>query len=76
MVNQNEVSVVELRRLPPATDIETAGRALGIGRTKAYDLARKNEFPVKVLRVGNSYRVVTADLLRLLGIDQNDVNAA
>ncbi|WP_460443879.1 hypothetical protein [Amycolatopsis cihanbeyliensis] len=47
----------------------TAGRALGLGRTLAYELAKKDEFPCRVLRLGNSYRVVTADLLRVLGVE-------
>ncbi len=45
----------------------TAARILGIGRTKAYELARSGEFPCLVIRVGDLYRVSTADLLRLLG---------
>ncbi|WP_242642104.1 hypothetical protein [Lentzea alba] len=50
----------------------TAGRALGIGRTKAYELARAEDFPARVLRLGNTYRVVTADLLRLLGVEEDN----
>ncbi len=44
----------------------TAALALGIGRTKAYQLVRAGEWPTKVLRLGSRYRVVTADLRRLL----------
>lgn len=62
----------ELLELPPSVDLVTAGRALGIGRTKAYELARAEDFPARVLRLGNTYRVVTADLLRLLGIKEDD----
>lgn len=58
----------ELDRLPPVIDLATAGRALGIGRTKAYELARTGEFPCRVLRFGNSYRVPTAFLHALLGL--------
>ncbi|MFD0900192.1 DNA-binding protein [Actinomadura sediminis] len=54
----------ELAALPTTTTIETAARALG--RTRAYQLARENCFPCKVIRIGTSYRVVTADLRRLL----------
>lgn len=56
----------ELAALPTTTTIETAARALGLGRTRAYQLARDNRFPCKVIRIGTSYRVVTADLHRLL----------
>lgn len=60
----------ELMRLPPVIDLETAGRALGVGRTKAYELTQRDEFPVKILKVGTGYRVITSDLYRLLGVDR------
>ncbi|MBO2437287.1 helix-turn-helix domain-containing protein [Actinomadura nitritigenes] len=56
----------ELAALPTTTTIETAARALGLGRTRAYQLAREDLFPCKVIRIGTTYRVVTADLLRLM----------
>ncbi|SNR38257.1 helix-turn-helix domain-containing protein [Actinomadura mexicana] len=62
----------ELAALPTTTTIETAARALGLGRTRAYQLARENRFPCKVIRIGTTYRVVTADLQRLVaGADNN-----
>ena len=57
-----------LLRLPPTIDVETGARAFGIGRTTAYQLARKGQFPCRIIRVGRAYRVVTADLLRVLGL--------
>jgi hypothetical protein len=59
----------EIRTLPAMVDVVTAGRALGVGRTKSYALARAGEFPCRVLRIGGSYLVPTADLLVLLGFD-------
>jgi len=53
----------------------TAARILGIGRTKAYELARRGEFPCPVIRVGDLYRVSTPDLLRLLDTSANTVHA-
>lgn len=47
----------------------TAGRAVGTSRSNTYALAQRGEFPAKVLRLGSSYRVVTADLLALLRIE-------
>ncbi|MDN5854667.1 MAG: helix-turn-helix domain-containing protein, partial [Actinomycetia bacterium] len=41
----------------------TAARAFGIGRTKAYELARDGDFPCRVVRVGATYHVPTAELL-------------
>ncbi|WP_326699018.1 hypothetical protein OG909_17940 [Streptomyces sp. NBC_01754] len=58
----------ELLGLPAAVDLETGNRALGLGRSKGYEFAKRGQYPCKVLRLGNAYRVVTADLLALLGL--------
>lgn len=58
----------ELLTLPAAVDLDTGNRALGLGRSKGYELAKRGEYPCKVLRLGKAYRVVTADLLDLLGL--------
>jgi hypothetical protein len=58
----------ELLALPAAVDLDTGNRALGLGRSKGYELAKRGEYPCKVLRLGKAYRVVTADLLSLLGL--------
>jgi hypothetical protein len=44
----------------------TAAAAIGIGRTRAYELAKNNEFPIPVQRVGTTYRVPVTELLRYL----------
>jgi predicted DNA-binding transcriptional regulator AlpA len=59
----------ELLQLPATIDLVTAARAVGIGRTTAYRLARSGQFPVPVLRLGARYRVVTSGLLAALGIE-------
>jgi predicted site-specific integrase-resolvase len=59
----------EVLALPAAVDLATAGRALGIGRTKAFELAREGRFPVKVLQVGKKFRVPRTALLKALNID-------
>lgn len=64
----NGLTREELLALPAAIDLPTAGRALGIGRTKAHEMARQGTFPVRVLRLGASYRVPTAEVLAALGI--------
>ncbi len=38
-------------------------------RTTGYDLAKRGRYPCTVLRLGNAYRAVTADLLKLLHVD-------
>lgn len=58
----------ELRKLPAAVDLPTAARALNLGRTSAYAMARQGDFPVPLLRLGAQYRARRADLLALLGV--------
>ena len=60
------MTVADLSALPTVLDLMTAARVLKIGRTTAYALARADEFPCPVIRVGGTYRVPTAGLLRLL----------
>ena len=58
----------ELLALPAAVDLDTGNRALGLGRSKGYELAKRGQYPCRVLRLGKAYRVVTAELLELLGL--------
>jgi hypothetical protein len=58
-----------VRALGMTTDIATAGEVLGIGRTKAYEMARADEFPVPLPRAGRRYLVSVPALLKLLGVD-------
>jgi predicted DNA-binding transcriptional regulator AlpA len=62
----------ELLALPVAIDQPPAARALGLSRSTAYELARRRAFPCRVLQVGSSYRVPTADLLQVLGIAHDE----
>jgi hypothetical protein len=66
----HSMSISELRQLPAIVDLVTAGRALGLGRTKAYELARRGEFPCHLFRIGDTYRVPTAALLKLLEVPE------
>jgi hypothetical protein len=66
----------ELLALPVSVDIVTAGRAFGLGRTKSHELARADEFPCRVIRVGERYRVPRTELLRALGINLADIRSA
>lgn len=56
-------------RSQTTVDLMTAASALGMGmgRSKAYELAKSGEFPCRVIRIGGTYRVPTAALLELLG---------
>jgi hypothetical protein len=66
----------DLLALPAVIDLDTANRALMIGRSTGYGLAKQGAYPVRVLRLGNAYRVVTADLLRLLGLERQPSSGA
>jgi hypothetical protein len=62
------ITVTDLRNLPATVDLMTAARVLGLGRTKAYELAKRDQFPCRVIRIGDTYRVPATGLLDLLGI--------
>ena len=61
------VTLAQLRATA-TVDLMTAAAALGLGRTKAYELARRGQFPCRVIRIGGAYRIPTPGLLELLGV--------
>ena len=61
------VTLAQLRATT-TVDLATAAAALGLGRTKAYELARRGLFPCRVIRSGRVYRIPTPGLLELLGV--------
>jgi hypothetical protein len=66
------VTPTEVLALPVVVDVPTAGRVYGIGQRHAYELARRDEFPVPVLRLGRLLRVRRADLLADLALDSSE----
>ena len=58
----------ELLRLPVLLTVPVAARVLGVGRTVAYQLIRRGEWPTPVIHVGHQVRVPRAPLLALLGL--------
>ena len=68
MNEQIQMSMDELLSLPVSVDLTTAGRAFGLGRTKAFELARQDRFPVRVLHVGRKYRVPRSAIFEARGI--------
>jgi Helix-turn-helix domain len=62
-------TVEAVRALGTTTDVATAASILGFGRTKAYELAKNNQFPVPTLRIGRRYIVPVSAILRLLDAD-------
>jgi excisionase family DNA binding protein len=62
----------------PATEtcsVEVAAARLGLSRGKAYELARRNELPVPVLRFGRKLAIPTRTLDRVLGIEDEPPRA-
>lgn len=53
------------------TDVATAAEVLGVGRSTAYDLIQRGEFPVPTVRLGRRLLVPVAPLLRLLGCSED-----
>jgi hypothetical protein len=70
------MTLAEVMTLPAVTDLVNAGKALGMGRTRSYELARVGTFPCPVIRAGRTYQVPTAGLLTLLGIPLPRTNSA
>ena len=62
------MTLAEVMALPAMTDLVSAGKALGMGRTRSYEIAQAGMFPCRVVRVGRIYTVPTVGLLAVLGI--------
>lgn len=61
-------------RAQPTLDVETGGRLCGLGRTKAYEQARRwldtdGAEGLPCIAFGRTLRVPTAAVLRLLGLN-------
>jgi hypothetical protein len=63
------VPLIELRYLPPTLKPEEAFTLIGVGRTAGYEMIRRDEIPT--LRLGGKLLVLTAPLLRLIGVEQS-----
>lgn len=62
----------QLIALPASIDLRTLGQAFGISEPVVRDLHRRGHFQdmgIRINRLGAQYRVVTADVLRALGIE-------
>ncbi len=58
----------EVRGLPVLLTVPHAGRVLGVGRTAAYQLVRRGEWPTPIVRVGAKIWIPRAPLLELVGV--------
>jgi len=67
----NGLSRAELLALPPATCLPVLGAAFGLSEPVARERHRRGEWAamgIRVVRLGHQYRVVTADIWRVLGV--------
>jgi len=64
----------QLLALPAVVDLTVAARALGIGRSAAYELVRSDRWPTPVLHLGHRIRIPTEPLLVLLGLSTEPVD--
>ncbi|MDT0346740.1 integrase [Streptomyces litchfieldiae] len=68
-----EMTHAELLALPVSFSLDVANRALSLGRTTGFALAKQGQYPIRVLRLGRQYRCTRYDLLRYLGVLVDDV---
>jgi hypothetical protein len=68
---RNPMTIDEIRAMPASVPLAMACRALNMGVTKGYGLARRDAFPVRLLPVGNAkYRAPKSAILEYLGISE------
>jgi hypothetical protein len=65
-----------IRTLGLTTDLATAAEILGISRSAAYKLARRNAFPVPPIRAGAHYRVPIPPILAALHLTHDSPSDA
>ncbi|MEU8196308.1 helix-turn-helix domain-containing protein [Microbispora amethystogenes] len=70
------LTLAEVQALPAVVPLLLAARALGLSRNTAYRLVQRGEFPCRVIRAGETYRVPTVELLVLIGADKENVRGA
>lgn len=61
-----------IRSLGARTGIKEACSVLGISPSLGYQLVREDDFPVRVLRIGNRIVVPVRGLLELFDIDDSE----
>ena len=64
------VSLEDVLRWPATVNVDPACAALGISRSLGYALIARGEFPARVIKVSNRYRVITASLVVLLAAEE------
>ena len=75
MANEHKMSMEELLDLPVSFGVPVAAKALGLGRSKAYELIALGGFPCPVHKYGRELRVTRPDLFGALGLPPDLVAA-
>jgi hypothetical protein len=65
------ITIEELKGLPVTMTLKEAAPLLGIGRSRAYDLASAGTFPCRIMPLGKRTVVPTFALLRTPGVTVN-----
>jgi hypothetical protein len=66
----------QLLALPATTNLPTLGRAFGVSEPVARERHRLGEWErlgIRILRLGQQWRVITADMLNVLGVEPDPV---
>lgn len=63
--------ILALKKERATVPLPLAGRCLGIGSTRAYELARAGQFPCRVLKCGAEWIVPVAGILEALGLERS-----
>ncbi len=61
---------------PRTVSLLEAARALGIGKSSAYEMAAAGTFPARIFRVGAKWRVSARDLDRVIDGENDGQDAA
>jgi hypothetical protein len=59
-------TLADVQAWPATVNVPKACKAIGVSPAHGYALAARGDFPAKIIKVGGSYRVVTASLVALL----------
>lgn len=71
MSKSTRPTLADIRKWPAAIPVTQAAEAMYCSRAWLYAAIKREESPVKTIKIGSRYVVVTADLVRLLsGEDQ------
>ncbi|RAG83814.1 DNA-binding protein [Streptacidiphilus pinicola] len=73
---RNTPRLADLRDLPPTLSLTAAARLLGVGRTTAYALVHRSQFPCPTFKVGHQHRISTAVLLQFLGVSVSEAETS